>query len=151
MLLDWLEQCPQIRLPRKYVCFFFIIQMNHLRTLTFDCQEVGLLGGGDPYARGGGGGRRFFRQLLKPAWKLYPPPLIFAKWSCSIHAKCAKKIRTLLTYLIFVIFLHRQNFWRRKFTPKNANFSPISANLHWNLHRKMPIFANLCQFFALNL
>ena len=38
------------------MCFFFIIQMNHLRTLTFDCQEVGLLGGGDPYARGGGGG-----------------------------------------------------------------------------------------------
>ena len=34
------------------------------------------------------------------------------------------------TSLIFVIFLHRQNFWRIKFTPKNANF---------------------CQFFALNL
>ena len=27
------------------------------------------------------------------------------------------------TYLIFVIFLHRQNFWRVEFTPKNANFS----------------------------
>ena len=27
------------------------------------------------------------------------------------------------TYLIFVIFLHVQNFWRIKFTPKNANFS----------------------------
>ena len=27
------------------------------------------------------------------------------------------------TYLIFVIFLHWQNFWRIKFTPKNANFS----------------------------
>ena len=26
-------------------------------------------------------------------------------------------------YLIFVIFLHWQNFWRIKFTPKNANFS----------------------------
>ena len=26
-------------------------------------------------------------------------------------------------YLIFVIFLHMQNFWRIKFTPKNANFS----------------------------
>ena len=25
-------------------------------------------------------------------------------------------------YLIFVIFLHGQNFWRIKFTPKNANF-----------------------------
>ena len=24
------------------------------------------------------------------------------------------------SYLIFVIFLHRQNFWRIKFTPKNA-------------------------------
>ena len=27
------------------------------------------------------------------------------------------------TYLIFVIFLHGQNFWRIKFAPKNANFS----------------------------
>ena len=27
------------------------------------------------------------------------------------------------SYLIFVIFLHRQNFWIIKFTPKNANFS----------------------------
>ena len=27
------------------------------------------------------------------------------------------------SYLIFVIFLHGQNFWRIKFTPKNANFS----------------------------
>ena len=26
------------------------------------------------------------------------------------------------TYLIFVIFLHGQSFWRMKFTPKNANF-----------------------------
>ena len=26
-------------------------------------------------------------------------------------------------YLIFVIFLHWQNFWSIKFTPKNANFS----------------------------
>ena len=26
------------------------------------------------------------------------------------------------SYLIFVIFLHGQNFWRVKFTPKNANF-----------------------------
>ena len=26
-------------------------------------------------------------------------------------------------YLIFVFFLHGQNFWRIKFTPKNANFS----------------------------
>ena len=26
-------------------------------------------------------------------------------------------------YLIFVIFLHGQNFWRIKCTPKNANFS----------------------------
>ena len=26
-------------------------------------------------------------------------------------------------YLIFVIFLHRHNFWKIKLTPKNANFS----------------------------
>ena len=28
------------------------------------------------------------------------------------------------SYLIFVIFLHGQNFWRMKFTPKNPNFLP---------------------------
>ena len=27
-----------------------------------------------------------------------------------------------VAYLIFVIFLHGQNFWIIKFTPKNANF-----------------------------
>ena len=31
-------------------------------------------------------------------------------------------------YVLFVIFLHRQNFWRMKFTPKTANFLPISAH-----------------------
>ena len=33
----------------------------------------------------------------------------------NMYSQCA--------YLIFVIFLHGQNFWRKKFTPKNANFS----------------------------
>ena len=33
------------------------------------------------------------------------------------------KPKTQKAYLIFVIFLHGQNFWRIKFTPKNANFS----------------------------
>ena len=36
-------------------------------------------------------------------------------------------------HLIFVIFLHRQNFWRIKFTPKNANFSRYIC-------KKTPIF-----------
>ena len=31
-------------------------------------------------------------------------------------------LHLLVAYLIFVIFLHKQNFWRI-FTPKNANFS----------------------------
>ena len=30
----------------------------------------------------------------------------------------AYRIQNEVSYLIFVIFLHRQNFWRRKFTPK---------------------------------
>ena len=37
-------------------------------------------------------------------------------------------------YLIFVIFLHEQNFWRIEFTPKNAKFS------HW-ICKKRHFFA----------
>ena len=38
-------------------------------------------------------------------------------------------------YLIFVIFLHKQNFWRIKFTPKKrVNYDKYTVN---------------CQFFAL--
>ena len=56
-----------------------------------------------------------------------------------------------LAYLIFVIFLHEQNFGRIKFTPKKlVNYDKI--------HRKLPIFCVImakytvnCQFFALNL
>ena len=55
------------------------------------------------------------------------------------------------TYLIFVIFLHEQNFWKIKFTPKKrVNYDKI--------HRKLPFFCVItakytvnCQFFALNL
>ena len=33
-------------------------------------------------------------------------------------------------YLIFVIFLHEQNFWRIKFTPKKrVNYGKIHSNL----------------------
>ena len=39
---------------------------------------------------------------------------------CTLDGRSA---RLLSAYLIFVIFLHWQNFWRIKFTPKNANFS----------------------------
>ena len=54
-------------------------------------------------------------------------------------------------YLIFVIFLHWQNFWKIKFTPKKrVNYDKI--------HSKLPIFCVItakytvnCQFFALNL
>ena len=54
-------------------------------------------------------------------------------------------------YLIFVIFLHEQNFWRIRFTPKKrVNYDKIQ--------RKLPIFCVItakytvnCQFFALNL
>merc|ERR1712004_791006 len=41
--------------------------------------------------------------------------------------------RPIHTYLIFVIFLHRQNFWRIKFTQKKrVNYDKI--------HSKLPIF-----------
>ena len=53
------------------------------------------------------------------------------------HSSCLKDLFVILvfyvqwhqdikkhgSYLIFVIFLHGQNFWRIKFTPKNSNFS----------------------------
>ena len=63
--------------------------------------------------------------------------------SASLHC--------LPSYLIFVIFLHGQNFWRIKFTPKKCvNYDKI--------HSKLPIFCVItakytvnCQFFALNL
>ena len=55
------------------------------------------------------------------------------------------------SYLLFVIFLHRQNFWRIKLTPeKRVNY--------YKIHSKLPIFCVItakytvnCQFFALNL
>ena len=57
--------------------------------------------------------------------------------------------KSLISYLSF--FLHKQNFWRVKFTPKNrVNYDKI--------RRKLPIFCVItakytvnCQFFALNL
>ena len=56
-----------------------------------------------------------------------------------------------MPYLLFVIFLHRQNYWRIKITPKKrVNYDKI--------HSKLPIFCVItakytvnCQFFALNL
>ena len=55
---------------------------------------------------------------------LYPPPA---------------HLLGLCTYLIFVIFLHRQNFCKIKFTPK---FTQLIANLH----SKLPIYTVNCQF-----
>ena len=41
------------------------------------------------------------------------------------------------TYLIFVIFLHEQNFWRIKFTPKKR----VNCD---KIDRKLPIFLRYC-------
>ena len=49
-------------------------------------------------------------------------------------------------YLSF--FLHRQNFWRIKFTPKYANFSRLICKKNATFLRKI---CRKCQFFALNL
>ena len=62
-----------------------------------------------------------------------------------------QSLLSIKAYLIFVIFLHEQNFWRIKFTPKKrVNYDKI--------HRKLLIFCVItakytvnCQFFALNL
>ena len=50
-------------------------------------------------------------------------------------------------YLIFVIFFTRANFWRIRFTPKNANFRVKSVK-NATSSRKICL---KCQFFALNL
>ena len=52
------------------------------------------------------------------------------------------------TYLIFVIFLHGQSFWRIKSTPKNANISRQICKKNTTFSRKI---CRKCQFFALNL
>ena len=50
---------------------------------------------------------------LDESWELAPTKWFW--WLLDVSMKG--------TYLLFVIFLHRQNFWRIKFTPKSANFS----------------------------
>ena len=72
-----------------------------------------------------------------------------SKSSTSFQQKC--KLQRYATYLIFVIFLHKPNFWRIKFTPKKrVNYDKI--------HSILPIFFVItakytvnCQIFALNL
>ena len=49
-------------------------------------------------------------------------------------------------YLSF--FLHRQNFWRINFTPKNATFSRFICKKNATFSRKI---CWKCQFFALNM
>ena len=48
------------------------------------------------------------------------------------------------SYLSF--FLHRQNFWRLTFTPKNANFCQFFANFCQFTLKFAPKYANFCQF-----
>ena len=68
----------------------------------------------------------------------------------QIGTNIASVINIIATYLIFVIFLHEQNFWRIRFTPKKrVNYDKI--------HSKLPIFCVITakytvnfQFFALN-
>ena len=55
----------------------------------------------------------------------------------QINCAEVKLQQYLIPYLIFVIFLHEQNFWRIKFTPKNAYITTI--------------YTVNCQFYALNL
>ena len=88
-------------------------------------------------------------QWSKSPWKL---PWLSVSLGFEMSKRSpSKSIWSLVTYLIFVIFLHEQNFWRIKFTPeKRVNYDKI--------HSKLPIFCVItakytvnCQFFALNL
>ena len=64
------------------------------------------------------------KMLPHKHWK--STPFLFASALAGSIYVCA--------YLIFVIFLHEQNFWRMKFTPKKrVNYDKI--------HRKLPIFS----------
>ena len=47
---------------------------------------------------------------------------------------------TITTYLIFVIFLHMQNFWRIKFTPKYTVNYCVLLCITQQIHSKLPIF-----------
>ena len=75
--------------------------------------------------------------------------VLFACYSTELFPNCRNGGGGHTWYLSF--FLHEQNFWRIKFTPKKrVNYDKI--------HRKLPIFCVItakytvnCQFFALNL
>ena len=49
-------------------------------------------------------------------------------------------------YLIFVIFFTQAKFLKNKIYTEKRRFLPISANLHRNLHSKLPIYTVNCQF-----
>ena len=76
-----------------------------------------------------------------------------SRWETeAVEAAAAHNVATLHTHTSYLsFFLHEENFWRIKFTPKKrANYGKI--------HSKMPIFCVItakytvnCQFFALNL
>ena len=59
-------------------------------------------------------------------------------WTHLRRTWLAPREATSWSYLIFVIFLHGQNFWRIKFTPKKR----VNDD---KMHRKLPIFFALLQ------
>ena len=69
----------------------------------------------------------------------------------STRVKCELFLSKFFSYLIFVIFLHRQNFWRIKSTPKKrVNYDKIHSKLTF-FCVITPKYTVNCQFFALNL
>ena len=70
-----------------------------------------------------------FSSLIRATWRrdLVMFPAVFhccqPVMNENSNSNASTMVMMMPTYLIFVIFLHGQNFCRIKFTPKNANFS----------------------------
>ena len=77
-----------------------------------------------------------------PGWPPPSPPHLPKKHLGTLLASHVHRGHT--SYLSF--FLHRQNFWRINFTPKNANFCQFFANFCQFTLKFAPKNANFCQF-----
>ena len=70
-----------------------------------------------------------------PGWRIVRH---FSLWATDRTFFCAHN--TWPAYLIFVIFLLRQNFWRIKFTPKTPIFANFLRYIWKKLHRPKRIY-----------
>ena len=74
-------------------------------------------------------------------------PGLFAIYYMNKYLYCNHIRNWEVSYLIFFIFLHRQNFWRIKFTPEktcklrqNTQYIANFLRYYGKIHSKLPIF-----------